>query len=191
VCGWSRCLLEELIAAARVSSRILSYWKVAKGISPDSQSSRRAWAHVPRPRVRDGTVTSHPRLSKAHGAGETIEIRRTEAAILTMKLDEGQACEPPQAKFLTAAVTGRMKDTLGESHKSIRSSRALKPCGPRRSPVSGIESTGGEFVHAEERLFPHRVRLRHERRRPPPARPEPQDTHGGVHQPSVAEGSWP
>ena len=32
-----------------------------------------------------------------------------------MKLDEGQACEPPQAKFLTAAVTGRMKDTLGES----------------------------------------------------------------------------
>ena len=142
------------------------------GIRPAGQSSGRAWAHVPRPRVRDGTVTSHPRLSKAHGAGERLKIRRTEAAILTTKSDEGQArdqsvagtgCAPCAragrlAKSLTAAVTRRRR--YRRRVRAIRSSRGVKPWA-RRFLVCGRESAGG-CSHGISRRALRRCAGRHE-----------------------------
>ena len=103
---------------------------------------------MPRPRVRDVTVTPHPLPLQCIRRRGTIEIRWTEAAILPTNSDEGQARRVAQrcsasarhAKPLTAAVTGRMKIPSAIQNDSVLSSP--EPWA-RRFSVSGRESTGG------------------------------------------------
>ena len=157
---------------------------------------RGAGGHLPRPRVRDGTVTPHPPLSKAFGTEgrskprievailPTTRTRVKRAVRIAHRARDWPGRRRPQAKSLTAAVTGRMKIPSASQNDSVLSSS--ETVRPRRSPVSGIESTGGHTAYltpvrpSRERtgLFSHRVR--HERRRPPPARPERHDVHGAV-----------
>ena len=125
----------------------------------------------PKPRVRDGTVTPHRRLSKAFLRSGTIENRgprrryylrsRTmvkraiRIAYRCARLD--RPTTPRQANLLTAAVTGRMK--IPSASRTIRSSRARNPCGPRSLPLSVIESTGGHTDGISRRAFVRLIAL--------------------------------
>ena len=85
------------------------------------------------PRVRDETVTPHPRLSEAFGAGDD-RISVDCGAILPTNSDEGQArgarCCAPCARsaaceVLDSGSDGAYEDTRGESTRSVRSVRAI------------------------------------------------------------------
>ena len=76
-------------------------------------------AQAASPRWNSDATSSPLQSTRRRG---TIEIRRIEAAILPMNSDEGQARDAAASKFLTAAVTGRMKIPSASQNDSVLSS---------------------------------------------------------------------